>query len=321
MKIRNLELAGNVVLAPMAGVTNPPFRRVVQRFGVSAVWTEMISARGLVATGRAGRTMDLRGHSVPTVFQIYGHEPAVMADAARVLEQRGAAAVDLNMGCPARRIVGQGAGAALMKDVPRAGRIVASVRRAVQIPVTVKIRSGWDDGAPTAPGLARVAEQEGADAVVVHARSRSKIHSGPASMSIIAAVRDSVGIPVIGNGGVAGVRDANAMQEATGCDGVMVGRGALGRPWLPAKILGLFPGTGKASGKDITFFDVIREHYMHHMQWEEPSKAVRQMRKHLIWYSKGFTGSVGFRCRIVRLEDPAEVMEAVKEFFGEVTVS
>lgn len=321
MKIRKLEIAGNVFLAPMAGVTDPPFRKIVQRFGVSAVWTEMISAHGVAVCRKVFGTMELTGHTVPTVFQVYGADPAVMAEAARVLQGRGAAAVDVNMGCPAKKIVKTGAGAALMKDLPRAGRIVAAVRRVLHIPLTVKIRSGWDETTRTAPALARVVEAEGADAVIVHARSRSRRHSGPASADVVAEVKGSVAVPVIGNGGIRSVADARAMIERTGCDGVMIGRGALGRPWLPSMVLGLFSSRRGEGARSERLIDVIREHYRYQIEWTDLQTAVRRMRTHLAWYSKGMPGSPHFRRSVFHVEDPGQVLHSARGFFGEAVVS
>ncbi len=237
MKIGTLEVNGNVFLAPMAGITDTAFRKVVQQFGVSAVWTEMMNAEGLIKNRHAFRTMDLDGHVVPTVFQIYGRDPDVIAEAARVAVDQGAAAVDINMGCPARKIVFKGSGAALMQNVSLASRIVRSVRRAAPVALTVKIRSGWSEQDQNAPEFARAMEAEGADAVIVHSRSRSMRHSGPASMDILREVKNAVRIPVIGNGGISGIHDALDMMKRSGCEGVMVGRGALGRPWVPGRIL------------------------------------------------------------------------------------
>ena len=194
MKIGPLEVKGNVFLAPMAGITDPPFRRVVQQFGASAVWTEMISAQGLLMNPDAFGTMDLDGHVVPTVFQIYGTNPDVMGEAARIVVDQGASALDINMGCPARQVVHKGAGAALMQDIPLASRIVRAVRRAAPIALTVKIRSGWSAGNQNAPEFARAMEAEGADAVIVHCRSRDNRHSGPVSMEILAEVKNAVRI-------------------------------------------------------------------------------------------------------------------------------
>jgi tRNA-dihydrouridine synthase B len=321
MKIGNLEVQGKVFLAPMAGITDTPFRRIVQEFGVSAVWTEMISAKGLAVASGTFRTMELLGHTAPTVFQISGKDPAVMAEAARAVEQRGAAVVDVNMGCPVRKVVAKGIGAALMKDVVLAGRIVEAIRKAVTIPLTVKIRSGWDDTSVNAAELARVVESAGADAVTIHSRSRSKRHSGPVSLDVIRQVKESVRIPVIGNGGIVQVEDAVTMMRETGCDGVMIGRGALGRPWLPGLVLMRFAGPRPGPEVEITFGEVIREHFGYMLEWWGTLTAVRRMRKHLAWYSKGFAGGCEFRQKVFRLEDPEQVMEYVEAFFGKVAIS
>jgi len=321
MRIGNLELEGNVVLAPMAGITDPPFRRIVQRFGVSALWTEMISAEGVLASRGTPTTLDLRGHQSPTFFQIHGKDPISMSEAARRLQGLGAAAVDINMGCPARRVVGRGAGAALMKDLSLAGRIVAAVRKALAVPLTVKIRAGWDEENRNAAAVAHVIEEEGADAVIVHGRYRSQTHSGPSSFSVVAEVKQTVKIPVIGNGGILTAGDAVAMVEQTGCDGVMVGRGALGRPWLPGKILAGPFSRLRDCGEAVTYLEVIREHFRAHLDLWDVFTAVHRMRKHLGWYSKGFFGGAEFRRSVFREEDPVRIMDSVEQFFGKAVVS
>ncbi len=321
MKIGNLEIYGNVFLAPMAGITDTPFRRLVQGFGVSAVWTEMLHAAAISGSRGTFRTVDLEGHVVPTIFQIAGKDPRIMAEAALRVQDMGAAAVDVNMGCPARKVVGKGEGAALMKDVTLAGKLTAAIRKVLNIPLTVKIRSGWDETSQNAAEMAKVLEAEGADALIIHPRSRSHKHSGPPSLSVIREVKQSVGIPVIGNGGIFEVQDAVAMVEQSDCDGVMIGRGALGRPWLPGQILVRFGLSSNGLSRFASFFDVIRDHLEMQVKWWGPLGAVLRMRKHLAWYSKGFPGGAEFRKRVFRLEDPDEVLDCVEKFFGKVMIS
>ncbi len=319
MRIGTLEVNGNVFLAPMAGITDTAFRKVVQQFGVSAVWTEMMNAEGLVKNRHAFRTMDLDGHVVPTVFQIYGRDPDVMAEAARVVVDQGAVAVDINMGCPARKIVFKGSGAALMQNVSLASRIVGSVRRAAPVALTVKIRSGWSEQDQNAPEFARAMEAEGADAVIVHSRSRSVRHSGPVSMDILREVKNAVQIPVIGNGGIKGIHDALDMMKRSGCEGVMVGRGALGRPWVPGSILKALAKGSLVEERTISLSEVIRTHFRYQLEEIESLRAVRRMRKHLVWYSNGLSCGAAFRRQVFRVEEPEEVMQLVEKWFGRMT--
>ena len=315
MKIGDLELDGAVVLAPMVGITDPPFRRTVQQFGVSALWTEMISAQGL-KRGKLPRTVELAGHMVPTVFQIYGQDPDIMGEAAARLQDLGAAAIDVNMGCPAKKIVKQGAGVALMKDFVRAGRIVAAVRKTLQIPLTVKIRSGWDENSRNAAELGVIVANEGADGLIVHSRTRSSGHKGPVSFGILAQVKQRVNIPVIGNGGVKNFSDSIEMMQETGCDGIMIGRGALGRPWIPGRILEHLEFASEKARYKRTLFEVISSHFQDMLGWVDRTTAVHRMRKHLVWYSKGLPGATGFRELVLKLEDPEPVMVQLKSFFG-----
>lgn len=319
MKIGTLEVNGNVFLAPMAGITDTAFRKVVQQFGVSAVWTEMMNDEGLVKNRHAFLTMDLDGHVVPTVFQIYGRDPDVMAEAARVAVDQGAAAVDINMGCPARKIVFKGYGAALMQNVSLASRIVRSVRQVVPVALTVKIRSGWSEQDRNAPEFARAMEAEGADAVIVHSRSRAVRHSGPVSMDILREVKNAVRIPVIGNGGITGTHDALDMMKRSGCEGVMVGRGALGRPWVPGRILKALAKGSSVEERTISLSGVIGTHFRYQLEALETLRAVRRMRKHLVWYSTGLSCGAEFRRQVFRVDEPEEVMQLVEKWFGAVT--
>jgi tRNA-dihydrouridine synthase B len=320
MKIGTLQVNGNVFLAPMAGITDTAFRKVVQQFGVSAVWTEMMSAQGLVKNRHVFRTMDLDGHVVPTVFQIYGRDPDVIAEAARVVIDQGAAAVDINMGCPARKIVFKGYGAALMQNISLASRIVRSVRRAAPVALSVKIRSGWSEREQNAPEFARAMEAEGADAVIVHSRSRNVRHSGPVSLDILREVKNAVRIPVIGNGGITGIHDALDMMSRSGCEGVMVGRGALGKPWTPGKILKALEKGSSVEERTISLSEVIRRHFRYQLETIEVLRAVHRMRKHLVWYSNGLSCGAEFRRQVFRVEEPDEVMQLVEKWFDRVTV-
>jgi tRNA-dihydrouridine synthase B len=320
MRLRNLDVRGNVFLAPMAGITNPPFRRMVQHFGVSALWTEMISARGMLMSRNACRTAELVGHETPTVFQIFGADPEIMAEAARRIEAMGAAAVDVNMGCPVRKVVVKGAGAALMNNVPLAGSIVAAIRKAIGIALTVKIRSGWDEFHQNAAEVAHCVESEGADAVIVHSRTRSREHSGPPSLSVLQEVKAAVRIPVIGNGGIVHVEDAVRMLSHTGCDGVMIGRGVLGRPWLPAWVLNGLGFVGHRPAQGMRLLDVIRMHFQYQIECLGFLTAVRTMRKHLAWYSRGLPDSTEFRRTVFREDAPDRVMELLEQWFGDAIV-
>lgn len=319
MKIGNLEVEGNVFLAPMAGITDIPFRKTVEHFGISAHWTEMMSSFAVVEAIDRLPTMEFVAQSVPIFCQISGNDPNVMAQAVTILQGKGARAVDINMGCPARRIVHKGAGAALMQNISLARRIVATVRSAITIPLTVKIRSGWDEKNQNAPEFAKMLEFEGADAIIIHSRVRSNRHSGPASLSVIRRVKESVGIPVIGNGGVVDITTARTMLKETGCDGIMIGRGALGRPWFPRQVMeSLTPSSQRQISQ--TIFEVVQMHYSFAYQRWGVEKAVRRMRKHLGWYSRGYPNGTVFRQHIFREENPNRINELAETFFGEVLV-
>ncbi len=320
MKIANLELNGNVFLAPMAGITDAPFRRIVQHFGVSALWTEMISAHAALRSRKSLETVDLTGHSVPTFFQIVGKDPGIMSDAANLLEGLGASAIDINMGCPARKVVGSGSGAALMKDLDLACKIIRSVRKSISVPLTVKMRLGWDDKSFTAPELSVMAEQEGVDAVVIHGRSRSAGHSGPVAAELIAEIKSVISIPVIANGGINQLEDAVSLVNLSRCDGIMVGRGALGRPWLLQMILATLQKEEKVLVEE-PVSDTICRHFMDQLETFGTKVGLQRMRKHLGWYSKGFPNGTDFRFQVFREMDSDAVIDVIRNFFGKVAIS
>ncbi|MGD9817535.1 MAG: tRNA dihydrouridine synthase DusB [Desulfomonilaceae bacterium] len=320
MKIADLNLDGNVFLAPMAGITDAPFRRIVQHFGVSGVWTEMISAHAALRSRKSLETTNLEGHHVPTVFQIVGKDPSIMSEAAHLLQGLGASAIDLNMGCPARKVVGSGSGVALMKDIDLAQRIIASVRRSISIPLTVKMRSGWDEKNFTAPELAALAQDEGVDALIVHGRTRSAVHSGPVSADLIALIKSRAKIPIIANGGINSVEDALNLINSSKCDGIMIGRGALGRPWFPEMVRLILQKKEKVFF-NLSVSDTIVQHFVDQIQTFGDQVGVRRMRKHLGWYSKGFANGADFRFKVFREMDPCAILDLVRNFFGKVAIS
>ena len=323
MRIGPYEIGPGAVLAPMAGITNPPFRQLCRELGAALTVTELISSHALsllrdkpsLEKKRLGAaTLPLlercEGES-PFAVQIFGRDPDRMAEAAEEVVARGAEIVDLNFGCPARKIVkaGQGAGCALMADPPLLERIAARVVRAVAVPVTAKIRLGWSKEMKNADEVARRLEDSGIQALTVHARTRDQVHSGPVDLRALAAVCAAVTIPVIGNGGVRSREDADEMTRQTGCARVAVGQAAKGNPWIFREILGR--GESPALRDRI---DTCRRHLRLYTAWAGEQRALREMRKHMAWYLKGFGGAAAIRDRINRAESLAafhEVLDAV----------
>lgn len=306
-----------VILAPMSGVTDMPFRRLVKRCGVGLVVSEMIAGKAMVHA--ADKTLRMSGGCAeerPMALQLAGREPRVMAEAARMNQDRGVAIIDINMGCPVKKVVKGEAGAALMRDEPLAGRIMAAVVEAVDLPVTLKIRAGWDESTRNAPRLARIAEECGIQAVTVHGRTRAQFYRGHADWEIIREVTETVGIPVIGNGDVFTVEDAMRMLEKTGADGVMIGRGTLGRPWFPSQVC-RYLETGERIGDPPLGeqLEILLEHFESMLVHYGSDAGLRRARKHIGWYSKGLPGSADFRSRVMRIIDPDEVRARIRDFY------
>ncbi len=281
-------------LAPMAGVTNPPFRLIARACGAGLLTSEELDARALLHDNRKNRVLALHlPEERPLAMQLLGSEPDVLADAARRLEADGADAVDLNMGCPVPKIVTKGQGAALMRDPLGAALIFRAMRKAVAVPLTIKIRGGWDDRNVNAVEIARIAEGEGVDAITVHPRTRSQQFAGMAPWAIIAAVVDAVAIPVTGNGDVRSHDDAVAMIQATGCHAVMIGRGALGTPWVFRD--GIVTRDEQAQ--------IIRRHVELIRTLLPERDALLQIRKHLAWYASGRPGAAEIRSALFQAPD------------------
>jgi nifR3 family TIM-barrel protein len=315
MKIGSVELDNNLVLAPLAGITDLPFRLLMKESGCGLVYSEMISANGLVyGSAKTRKMLDSRPAEKPVAVQIFGSDPAVMAEAARIVAASGADILDINFGCSVRKIVKTGAGAALMREPEKAAALLAAVRSAVSLPVTIKIRSGWDRSGSQALHIARIAEHTGVDAIAVHPRSATQGFRGSADWTIIRSVKQSVSIPVIGNGDVVHASDALQMEARTGCDAVMIGRSAIGRPWLFTRILALKAGRRPPPVSLDDRFDVIRRYLDAAVEYHGEAPACRMLRSRLGWFAKGLPFGSQFRESIKHLASEQEARKRIEAF-------
>jgi hypothetical protein len=300
----------------MAGITDIPYRRIMKRFGAALVYSEMISANGLIRTGHKTRQLMLSSaEEAPFAIQLFGSEPEVMAEAAREASAH-AQVIDLNFGCPAKKVVRTGAGSALMREPEKIGHIVAAVRKVTHLPLTLKIRAGWDNHCINCLEVARRAADEGADAVALHPRTRSQGFGGKADWRLIRRLKETIAVPVVGNGDIFLPEDSLAMAKTTGCDAIMIGRGSFGNPWLLSHIRRL---QKKQPVKPVSLqerYHTLREHYRMFVDCYGPRRAVGHMRKHLAWYVRGLQGAAEFRSRINRLQATEKVWEAIDQFFS-----
>jgi tRNA-dihydrouridine synthase B len=307
-----------VYLAPMSGVTDLPFRRLARAQGTGMVVSEMIASQAMVRENRQTLKMaEVDGFGAPSAVQLAGCDPAVMAEAAKLAADRGAAIIDINFGCPVKKVaVGQQAGSALMRDEVKAAAILAATVAAVDVPVTLKMRMGWDHTNLNAPRLARIAEECGIRLVTIHGRTRQMLYTGTADWAFVRQVKEAVGIPVLVNGDILTVEDAAAALRQSGADGVMIGRGCYGRPWFPRQVAAyLASGETLAEPSLAEQRDILLEHYRAILSHHGEATGVRLARKHVAWYSKGLPGSAEFRAGINRLFGAAEVEAAIQAFY------
>ena len=285
-------MINKVILAPMAGVTDLPFRHICKQYGADIVFSEMVSAKAIHYGDKKTKLLiKTSDFEQPLVVQLFGSEPDIMAEAADFLEKQGVKAIDINMGCPATKIVKNGEGSALMKNPSLAGKIIKSVVDAVNVPVSVKIRSGWDDDSINAVEIARIAENEGASSITVHARTKNQAYSGFADRAIIKSVKSAVKIPVVGNGDIYTPQDAVSMFEETECDSIMIGRGALGNPFIFKHIKEILNNKQESIISTEEKKETMIKHLTMLLNEKGPKIGILEFRKHLAWYIKGTKNS------------------------------
>ncbi len=316
MKIGTINLENNLFLAPMAGVTDKAFRMIAKPFGPALMYTEMVSGKGLHYHNKRTETLlEVTEQEKPVAAQIFGHDPQIMGEIANGALRYGAAIIDINMGCPAPKIVNNQDGCALMKNPTLAGQIIQAVCRSVSVPVTVKFRMGWDDAHINAVEFAKIAEASGAAAVTVHGRTREAFYSGTANWDIIRNVKESVKIPVIGNGDVTDGVSAKALLEQTGCDGIMIGRAAQGNPWIFQEILHyLKTGVSLPAPTLRERLETALQHLSLLVEFKGEHRGIQEGRKHMSWYLKGIPGCAPVRERLNRActyEEMKAILESI----------
>ena len=315
MQIGNLTLDNNVILAPLAGITNLPFRIMAKEAGCGLVCSEMISSHGLVyRSGKTEKMLDSTPEEKPLSVQLFGAKPDILAEAAAIVESSGADIVDINFGCSVRKVLRTGSGAALMRTPDLAEDLLKAVRRTIRLPLTIKIRSGWDSSGAQALNISEIAESCGVDAITVHPRTAGQLFSGRADWSIIAAVKKKVSIPVIGNGDITSGNDAVRMLAETGCDAVMIGRKAIGNPDIFSRVLAQINGDEEIAEDISRRFELMIRYLQASVEYIGEEQACRMMRSRLGWFTKGLHKSSHFREAIKHLSSEKEGIELIKAY-------
>jgi len=323
MRIGPYSLRNKLVLAPMAGVTDRPFRQLCKSLGAGMAVSEMTTAQAALRdTPKSRRRRDHEGEVAPRVVQIAGAEPAMMAEAARANVGEGAQIIDINMGCPAKKVCNKAAGSALLRDEALVRRILEAVVGAVSVPITLKFRTGWDREHRNGVTVAKLAEAAGIRALAVHGRTRADLYAGEAEYATIRAIKAAVSIPVIANGDVDGPEKAKAVLEATGADGLMVGRAAQGRPWIFREIEHfLATGTELPAPESAEVCHIMLGHLDNLYGFYGEAQGVRVARKHIGWYLKTLSGAAAFRDRVLRVESAREQQQLIRSFFADWNIT
>lgn len=318
LKIGNVTLANNLILAPMAGVTDLPFRLLCKEQGAGLICMEMVSAKAIYYDNKnTEMLLEIKEEERPVSLQLFGSDADIMSEMAKRIEDRPFDILDINMGCPVPKVVNNGEGSALMKNPKLVEEIITKMVKAIQKPITVKIRKGFDDAHVNAVEIAKIAEGCGAAAVAVHGRTREQYYGGKADWDIIAQVKDAISIPIIGNGDVTDAISAKALVEQTGCDGIMIGRAVRGNPFLFSEILSYFE-TGKIKERPTNeeVLNTILRHARMQLQYKGEYLGVREMRKHVSWYSAGYPNSARLRAKVNEMETMYDLTKTVTELYG-----